>query len=315
MPPLRAQDAVLFVVLAALLVAGWLREQRRARAGETELSAPVRTLFLLASMGGGFGALIWFVLMPNTWPWLMPSLATRFLSAAAAAFALGCAIALWRGRWPEARLFLVVSAGYFAPLLVTLPLHLDRFNFLLPVTWGFLMTGAGMFVLAIWELVRTARRPFRTASPPQPAWIRALVALVGVLSLVLGLLMLVAPETATLVWPWVWEVVEGGPIDVDGLTNRLIAVMFLGLAAGAAFTLAENRRDVGEVFLAMVVAYALLGALGVGLFVAHHPTTPSMYLYLAGLVSIALAALLALQPSDVESHPAQLEENGVSPTA
>ena len=92
---------------------------------------------------------------------------------------------------------------------------------------------------------------------------------VGLVTLALGLVMVVAPETSFAIWPWVWEIVPGPPQDVDGLTHRLIAVMFVGLATGAAFTIWQNRRDVAEVFLAMLAAYAIGGALGVLLFVAE----------------------------------------------
>ena len=65
--------------------------------------------------------------------------------------------------WPEARLFLAVTAGYFAPLLITLPLHLDRLDVRLPVTWGLLLAGVGLFALAVWGLVLGSRVPSSTS--------------------------------------------------------------------------------------------------------------------------------------------------------
>jgi hypothetical protein len=84
--------------------------------------------------------------------------------------------------------------------------------------------------------------------------------------------------------------------------------MFIGLAAGAAFTVWQGRRDVSEVYLAMLSAYTVVGALGVLLFVAQSPTTPAMWAYLAILVAVAVCALVALQPDSsvdvIETSPA-----------
>jgi hypothetical protein len=135
------------------------------------------------------------------------------------------------------------------------------------------------------------------------------VAVVGLAALIVGLAMVVAPESSPAFWPWTWEVAPGPPGQLDGLTHRLVAVMFIGLAAGAAFTVWQGRRDVAEVYLAMLSAYTVVGALSVLLFVAQSPTTPAMWAYLALLVAIAVCTLVALQPDS----PVAVAET--SPTA
>src|SRR5204863_9222275 len=97
MPP-EPRDVLLFLALVALLAAGWWRERRRAARGETELPGAVRALLLLAAVGGGVGAVIWFLLLPGTFAWALPSLASRFLAAAAAAIGLPRALTVWLGR-------------------------------------------------------------------------------------------------------------------------------------------------------------------------------------------------------------------------
>src|SRR5207244_479686 len=157
--------------------------------------------------------------------WALPPLASRFLAAAAAAFAVASALTLWRGRWPEARLLLVILLGYFAPLLAALPLLLDRFDPRLPVTWGFFMAGGGMFLAAAWGLARGRPNP-GGQQPAPPGWTRALVVAVGLAALVLGLGLLLAPATALAAWPWTWTTQDGA---LDALTVRLVAVMFTGV--------------------------------------------------------------------------------------
>ncbi len=285
---LSAQDVALLLLLVALLATGWWREAERARRGETALPPALRGLLLVVAVGGGLGAAVWFVLLPDTFPWRLPPLASRFLSAASAAFAAGSTLALWRGRWPEARLLLTITAAYFVPLLLAVLFDLARFDLARPITWGFFLAAVGMFAIALWQFGQGSAHPAipPASAPPEPG-VRALALVVSILAALLGLVLLLAPAAALAIWPWTWQVNDSA---LDVLTMRLVAAMFIGLAAGGWAMLRANRTDVAEVYLLILAAYALVAGLGVLLFVLSRPATPGMLVYLVALAGVLVGA-------------------------
>ena len=89
-----------------------------ASAGRHEgVPFPIRFLTRALLVGGLIGVVTNFPLILGFWPWEMPPLAHRFLAGAAAAYLVGGAVTLARGRWAESELLLVTVLLYGVPLV------------------------------------------------------------------------------------------------------------------------------------------------------------------------------------------------------
>src|SRR5215207_6321970 len=96
------------------------------------------TLLTVALLGGGaFGAFSSFTLQRGAWPWPMPDLAYRFLAGAAAAYAVGSAMALARRHWAASELLLATVVIYGIPLGAAMLVDAALVDWGEPVAWGF----------------------------------------------------------------------------------------------------------------------------------------------------------------------------------
>lgn len=176
----------------------------------------------------------------------------------------------------------------FATLLaVATFLHLDRFHFGYPsfVVWVTLYITTPFLVLAA-MIVNRGEDPL---TPDErdvrlPGWVRILLALIGLCSLVVGLVLFVAPQLAVSVWAWpltpLTARVCGAILTLPGMVN----VWMLHDARWSAF------RQLFQAQLVSLVLILLALALRAGELTWSRPSAPLLVCGLAG----AFVAYLAL---------------------
>ncbi len=268
-----------FFVGVAILLAVLVVAYRRWRPHRPRFGAGALHTLILSTVGGLIGAVFWWQDVDASFAWNLPPLASRMLGAAATAFGLAGVFALERPTVARARLHALVVAIYLLPLTIAVvALHLDRFDFSAPVSWGFF---AAVGVLSLTSALALAAERGSEARDPVPAiqsyWLLA----AGVVFVLWGLALFVMPAAKfPLVFNW----------PSDPLTSRLIAAMLLTLGASSLVA----RRD-GTL---LPQAHILSAAYGLGVVVAILPNIasglpwPPLYLAAFTVVGVVSAGFL-----------------------
>ena len=271
---------VALVLLAGVMGAGeWLLARRKGPAR----SATAERIVLFTMAGGFIGAPFWWRGDPEAFAWTLPPLAGRMLAAASWAFAVACLLALLRPGTARVRLIGVMLATYLGPLAVAiLVLHTDRFDPVRPVTWAF-------FLIVMLLLAGAVRLLWPVPGPlPEEASPGARQATAQRVSLIFGAIAGIWGVTL-FVWPsgpvtplWLWP--------EDALTSRLIASMFLTIAAAIWAARGSPR------LLVVVAASILVYGVGIGLAGAANLAAgkPLPVAYLAFWISGAAGAAAVL---------------------
>jgi hypothetical protein len=207
------------------------------------------TLIMITGIGGLLGSPFWWLDAPQSFSWDLPPLAARLLASASISFAVGCYLCLQYPTFRRARLILLLTAIYLMPLVVAvLFFHLNRFDFFVPLTYGFFILAVGIGLATTLYLFRQPTiipdSPLDTApvNPLTNIWI----ILTGLLLALWGIALFLT-DSGPSPHIWVW------PGDL--LTSRLIAVMLLALAVTAFY--ARTYRDTARLFLSIVIVYGL----------------------------------------------------------
>jgi hypothetical protein len=213
------------------------------------------------------------------WAWgIRPTMSAMVLASAYLGGAYFFVRAVWERRWH------VVSTGFlavalFATLLgIATVLHWDRFThghvaFWL---WAALYFTTPFLVLGAWlgnQRLAARPGPQERRLGPVARWV---VALVGLLALVQGVVMFVVPAVVIPVWPWA----------LTPLTCRVLgAVLCLGCAGIAA--LADPRWSAIELMLQVeVIMLVLILAAAVRAHAEFDGGRPLTWLFLAGFVAV-----------------------------
>ncbi len=289
------------VLLALGMLFGW---HRWVRPNATELDFQAKgmlALAILAAAGGLIGSPFWWLGYRESFSWQLPPLASRMLAAAGISFAVVGWLALERMQQRLIHLYIVLIAVYLAPLVVAIGLlHLDRFDWAAPITYGFFLIAGGMTIAALWHLIRrTALGPAEVTSRagedrPAPTAVRLWMWAIATIAGLWGVALFVLPNGP---WPQIWVWAQ------DPLTSRLIATMLLTLSAGAIF--ATSSRESAKLTLWMLVTYGI-GVAAAGLMnqVAGKPV-PVTYVTTFGIMALISLVLLmrlryiATKPTDL----------------
>ena len=218
---------VVQVIGLALLVLGMglgegILQRRMPMTGALQQA---RMLALLAGVGGLVGAAAWGQNLPYAFAWALPPMAARFLAVAAVAFGLVALRAAWIGTVGHLRMVAVMLLVYLGPFAgAVLFLHLDRFDPTSPVAYAFFGVVVCMVIAALLTMIRVPYDERGLSS--------GMLGLVGSLAGLWGLVLFLWPSGP---WPIMW------PWPQDPLTTRLIAAMFLTIAA--ACHIAEGRQE------------------------------------------------------------------------
>lgn len=270
--------AVAVVLLLACLAAGF----RYWGSRDLGLAGPgwaAKFVLISTTIGGLLGAPFWWLDLPPSFAWDLPPVASRMLAAAAFAFGVTGLMMLQRPSPARTRLYLILIVTYLVPLAVVAVLfHLDRFDFTVPVTYGFFSV---VIILSIGALLALSR-PAGAATPDPPSASVAVWLYVGGILLGLwGIALFLVPTTAfPLVFNWA----------KDPLSSRLIAAMLFTIATA----LLLSRHDAGRARLALVFA----GTYGVGVVAACLMNVaaglPVPPLYAGGFALVAVVSLFLL---------------------
>jgi hypothetical protein len=133
----------------------------------------------------------------------------------------------------------------------------------------------------IWRQLEVEPQPVPEPRPSAlvPTWLRALLAIEGVVMLGVGVVVYVAPAGAAELWPW----------TVSPLTARAMASFVIGFGAAAA--LAALRPDL-RALEGSAYAYATLGALELVALVRYGDTLDAGAAGEAAFIGFAVLVLL-----------------------
>lgn len=259
----------------------------------------------VALLGGGLiGGIANFLLQKSLWVWVMPDLAHRFLAAAAFGYVVGSVVALTRTRWAESELLLVTVVLYGVPLIAAILLQADVIDWGRPVAWAFVAIVSQAMVISLVYLWRNHDRAEREEAHPLSATLRVYLVAVGLLALVVGVIVYVAPKQSGFLWPWA-ELRAWKPLD-----GRLIASMLVTLGGGALLVAWRDDRGAAQVFFAMLGAYCLVAAVALALHTSQTPAfavTNTVYIVIFAAIFFVGVGLLAWERRDA---PAPLWPTG-----
>lgn len=216
-------------------------------------------LVLLVLCGG-----IMLLFAPETildrWPWPVGPFSARFLGAIYSAEFAALAVFLAINRWAPGRLVLTMAAIFTVTVTAISLMHLGQFNFGRrgPWAWLFLYGGSAALSVAFLWHYRRLKHPGRRLDP---AW-RAFFLCPAAVLTGYGLLMLIAPRTATALWPW----------PALGLTGRVYGGLFLSAGAGA-FLL--SRSAAFEDLLVFGLTQLVFGATALASFYLAEASAPA----------------------------------------
>lgn len=286
-------DAGWFVIaVVALLVAmaaGFWR-WGKPRAGDGGASTVTRFVLIATTVGGLLGAPFWWLDLTPSFAWDLPPVGSRLLAAAALAFGVIGVVTLEHPSPARIRLYFILIALYLVPLgLAVIGLHLDRLDFLQPVTYGFFAVVIVLSVGSVLEIVSNSAEA--SDNPPPGSAVRLWLGIAGLALAFWGLALFATPTAAyPLVFNW----------PQDPLTSRLIAAMLLTLGVSFLY----SRDDVGLARFALVFGTVYgLGALAACLWslVAAKPVPP---LYAGALGATGVISLLLFLTTRPTEHQA-----------
>jgi hypothetical protein len=268
-----------FLGLFFLLGGLWLGYHRWIKPHEEQLDFQGRgvlLLILLALMGGFVGSPFWWMDEARSFSWDLPPLASRMLAAAGWSFAVGSYLALRHPSRRRIHLVVLLLAVYLVPLVaVIFAFHLDYFDFTAPITYAFFAVAGGMSLASLWYALRFPQTlpVMPTDNLPTSALVSLWLTLVAVVAAGWGLALFLT-DSGPLRWLWAWP--------GDPLTSRLIGVMLLAIAVGAA----SSRRYVGvaRLMLAFTATYGLgVAAASLWNALAGRPVPPAYALVFSAI--------------------------------
>jgi len=275
-------DAAWFgVAIVVLLLAIYLGHRRWAGypAGAAE-----KFVLISTALGGIIGAPFWWLDLPASFAWDLPPVGARLLAAAALAFGVAGLLLLERPSEERSRLYALQTALYLVPLAIAaVALHLNRFDFGKPVTYGFF---AVVIVLSIGSL-RLLLQPTASAGAlaPTNGVTRGWLLFSGLLLSAWGVALFAAPATGLpLVFNWAQ----------DPLTSRLIAAMLIVIGAGNLRSL--RSRGLARMALVFASVYGVAGCAACLMNLAAQKPVPPLYAAALGIMGVVSLLLLPSVP-------------------
>lgn len=256
------------------------------------ISTPVRIFLIIAVVAVFLVALPLLLLSDQTdryFAWtIKPAITAAFLGSGYGAAAVALWLALKEREWARIRAGVwVITTGLTLILIATL-LHLDRFHlyhetFSLRVwawTWLFLYVVLGPALMA--ALWRQWREPGRDSpvTQPLPGGLRLAMRVLGVVMLMTGAALFVAPVSAETLWAW----------PLTPLTSRMTGSWFT--AIGLSLLVAARENDYGRIRV-VAAAYAVYPVLQC-ITLARWPESVDWTTWPVWLLAGVLAALFAI---------------------
>jgi hypothetical protein len=214
-------------------------------------------------------------------------------SAYLGGFYFFCRVPL-QARWAVVKTGFLSVALFAALLGVATILHWDKFNHRHVAFWLW----AGLYFVAPFLVVAAWLNNRRFAAPPGAderrlsGGTRGVIAVVGVLALVTGLLMFAAPDLMISVWPW----------TLTPLTCRVLGAIFC-LGSAGVFVLSDPRwitvKLMLQVELIMLGSILIAAVRARGEFFTDRPMTWTM---LIGFIAVTIGSALLLLSERRKDH-------------
>ncbi len=184
-------------------------------------------------------------------PWQLPSLCATFLGAMYLSGAILNAMGMCARRWVDVRVIMPMIAMWTGGLTIISLFYLPFFDFTRHQVW--IWFGAYiLYPLIALGLMWTHRHQsslYPVDEPALPQWVRRYLRTQGSLIVILGLGLLLAPQTLLLLWPWhtgqLMLQLYSAPLLTYGISSFIFARQHtwseirLGLVAIGVFTGAE----------------------------------------------------------------------------
>lgn len=255
---------------------------RVSRSYNTPLHSWARFTLGFVALNAFAGAAILLLLPGQTDQWFFwpvsPPINAALFGALYLGGAVAVSVAVWRNQWESARYLvpILVTAGALITL-VTL-LHLNKFaaDFRL-VYWLLVYLGAPLLALLIYAVQELSYTNWRVVVPVRPFTHKVAIS-TGGLVLLLGVGLIVWPETAVTHWPW----------PTSALMVRISAAWFGAFGGGLLWFRVE--RDWRRLHFIPTLMIAAAGLDLLVLFFYRHEVTysPALWLYCGHLVLFAL---------------------------
>ena len=195
--------------------------------------------------------------------------------------------------WANARVAVpAVWVFTFLTLLVTL-VHFDRFHFNAPQlitvigTWFWLLVYTGVPIIMGFAWILQVRGPGTDPSrlSPLPNLLRTILAIQGIVMILVGVVMLIAPQAIIPNWPWA----------LSALTCRAIGAWGVGIGIIGIQAFWENDWKRLRSMMISYMAYGVLQLLNLLRFLEEPDwTLPSAWIYSFFVLSIFLVGLFGL---------------------
>jgi hypothetical protein len=221
---------------------------------------------------------------------IQPPITAAFLGAAYWASFVLEVLASREKWWDRTRIAIPTVLVFTIMTLLATLLHIDRFHFNSPepiavfASWFWLAIYAFVPALLLVFLFRQLRAAGKDEPRfrPLPLWLRSLLGVQGVVLLGIGIPLFLAPQIASVVWPW----------KLTALTARAVAAWLIGLGVGAGQAVYEN--DFARLRVAMI-SYTFFGVLEL-LALARYLTSIDWtaiqsWLYVAFLASVLVVGV------------------------
>jgi hypothetical protein len=200
----------------------------------------------------------------------------------------------WQPRWNALKTGFLAVTLFAALLGIATIVHWDKFNHghLAFWLWAFLYLTAPFLVFGGWLANRRLAAPPRPDEPRLSSVASWVVGLIGLLALVQGIVMFLAPARVMSVWPWM----------LTPLTCRVVGAIFCLGSAGIG-VLVDRRWTTIRLMLqveALMVALILVAAVRArGDFYTSRPLT---WLMLAGFVAVLLGSVYLWYTMEIRVH-------------
>lgn len=177
-----------------------------------------------------------------------------------------------------------LSVALFASLLgVATILHWDRFNhqhvaFWL---WATLYFTTPFLVIGGWLANRRYAAPAGPDEPRLSGLVRAIIGLIGLLALVQGIIMFLAPQQVISIWPW----------TLTPLTCRVLGAIFCLGSAGIGVLVDPRWTTVRLMVQVAALMVSLMLVAGVRARTEFYTGRPVTWLLLGGFVAVLLGSV------------------------
>jgi len=186
-------------------------------------------------------------------PWLVPPMHARFLGAvyfSGMAVMIGCLLAK---RWADISVMVVIAVVWTGVLGIVSMFYLPEFNFRREQVWFWFAAYIAYPIIGAWFLWSNRDVPDEAGGAPLPLVTRTLLIAQGVILTLLGLGLLIAPQSMVKAWPW----------PVTALLAHIYSAPFL--AYGISSILMSRREEwahiqIGLVGIVVLAALTLLAS-------------------------------------------------------